>query len=62
MVGSIVAIVVFLGLLSAMPYLWPDGFSQPPVIMIGLLAAAAVIVLVAGFRRRSKGWETDASD
>ena len=59
MVWSIVAIVLFLGLLSYLPYMWPDGFSEPPVAMIFLLATAAVVVLVAGFRRRSRDMGDD---
>ena len=54
MIRSLIAIAIFLGLLSAIPYLWPDGFSQPPIIMIVLLAIAAGVALVAGQRRRAK--------
>lgn len=54
MIRSLIAIAIFLGLLSAIPYLWPDGFSQPPIIMIVLLAIAAGVALVAGQRWRAK--------
>ena len=61
MIRPLIAIVVFLALLAGIPYLWPDGFSEPPVLMIILLAAAAVVALVAGHRRRSRGWGTSSS-
>ena len=61
MIRTIVGIVIFLALLSVMPYVWPDNFSQPPIVMIVLLAVAAVVAFIVGRRRRQRGWGTSAS-
>lgn len=61
MLRTVVGIVIFLALLSAMPYFWPDSFSQPPIVMIVLLAIAAVVAFLVGRRRRQRGWGTSAS-
>ncbi|WP_426956574.1 hypothetical protein [Muricoccus radiodurans] len=61
MIVPIINIVIMLGLLVLLPYVWPQGFSEPPLIVIGLLAVAAIMVIVAGHRRRKRGWGTDAS-
>ena len=60
MLRTVLAVVLFLTLLSAIPWFWPDGFSEPPVLMIGLLGLAALVALLAGGGRRRKGWGTAA--
>lgn len=57
MVQTVGSILVFLVLLLAIPYIWPDSFSEPPVVMVVLLALAAVVALIIGRRRRARGWD-----
>lgn len=61
MIQTLIGIVIFLALLAGMPYLWPNGFSEPPFVMIGLLVIAAVVAFVVGRKRRAKGWGTSSS-
>ncbi|MCR0984600.1 hypothetical protein [Roseomonas populi] len=61
MLRTIVGIVIFLALLAIIPYVWPDNFSQPPIVMIVLLAIAAAVAFVVGRRRRQRGWGTSSS-
>ncbi|SHJ09395.1 hypothetical protein SAMN02745194_01755 [Roseomonas rosea] len=61
MLRTIVGIVIFLALLAVIPYIWPNGFSEPPVAMIVLLAVAALVAAVAGRKRRARGWGTSSS-
>ncbi len=60
-IPTIVGIVIFLVLLTGIPYLWPANFSEPPIVMIVLLAIAAVVALLVGRRRRARGWGTSSS-
>jgi hypothetical protein len=60
-VQSIIGILIFLVLLVGIPYIWPNGFSEPPVVMIVLLAVAAVVAFIVGRRRRTRGWGTSSS-
>ncbi|WP_424134731.1 LPXTG cell wall anchor domain-containing protein [Roseomonas chloroacetimidivorans] len=61
MLQPLVAIVIFLLMLIGIPYVWPNGFSEPPLVMIGLLAIAAAAAFVVGRRRRKRGWGTSSS-
>jgi hypothetical protein len=58
MLRTIIGIVIFLALLAVIPYIWPTGFSEPPVAMITLLAVAALVAVLAGRKRRARGWGT----
>ncbi|WP_458094078.1 hypothetical protein [Roseomonas sp. WA12] len=61
MIQTLVGIVIFLALLVGMPFVWPNGFSEPPFVMIGLLVIAAVVAFIVGRRRRARGWGTSSS-
>ena len=61
MVQTVIGIVIFLAMLAGMPYLWPNGFSEPPIVVIVLLAVAAVVALIVGRKRRARGWGTSSS-
>ncbi|HEY8613464.1 MAG TPA: hypothetical protein VIL69_19545 [Roseomonas sp.] len=61
MLQTVIGIGIFLTLLVGIPYIWPSGFSEPPLLMVLLLAIAAVVAFVAGRRRRARGWGTSSS-
>ena len=60
MIQPLIAIGIFLLLLIGIPYIWPSGFSEPPLVMVILLAVAAVVALIVGRRRRARGWGTSS--
>jgi hypothetical protein len=60
MTRPLIAIAIFLLMLMAMPYFWPEGFSEPPLLMVLFLTVAAAVALVVG-RRRERGWGTSSS-
>jgi hypothetical protein len=61
MTRPLIAIGIFLLMLTGIPYFWPEGFSEPPLLMVLLLTTAAVAALVIGRRRRERGWGTSSS-
>jgi hypothetical protein len=61
MTRPLIAIAIFLLMLMAMPYFWPEGFSEPPLLMVLFLIVAAGVALVVGRRRRERGWGTSSS-
>jgi peptidoglycan/LPS O-acetylase OafA/YrhL len=61
MIRPAIAIVILLALLVLLPYVWPQGFGEPPLLMVALLAVAAVVAALVG-RRRQRGWGTSSSN
>ena len=54
MLRTAIGMALLLAMLVGIPLLWPDGFSEPPLVMVGLLAIAAVAAFVVGRRRRAR--------